>query len=95
MAKVKMYSPFDSKLQMWMQPMFFLHAGQAERQWRELANDPSTIVAKHPVDFILYQVGEFDDETGAVSPVHPPVQLMTALAAKNKPTEELALKNVK
>lgn len=90
MAKQKVFAPFDSKLGLWMQPMFFLHSGQAERTWKELANS-DTIVAKHPVDFALYQIGEFDDDTGMLTAITPPVQLMTALAAKDVPPAELPL----
>lgn len=89
MAKLKMYSPFDSKLGVWMNPMFFMHAGQAERMWSELCNDGSTLPGKHPSDFTLFQVGEFDEETGRVSPVHPPVQLCTGLSVKKQPDAQL------
>ncbi|QKI28931.1 VP5 [Kummerowia striata gokushovirus] len=65
-----------------MDPMFFVHSGQAERTWVELCNAPDTLMAKHPADFTLFQVGEFDDETGALQPLGAPVQLMTAVAAK-------------
>lgn len=81
MASQKVYAPFDSKLQVWMQPMFFLHPGQAERMWRELALDGQSILSKHPNDFTLFQIGEFDDATGVLTPFVPPVQFMTASAA--------------
>src|SRR4051812_28446427 len=92
LAKYKVFAPFDSKLSVWMNPMFFLHAGQAERTWRELANDPQTMVCKHPGDFTLFQIGFFDDESGLLEPIHPAVQLMTAVAAKDSPPGELPLK---
>lgn len=91
MAKQKMFAPFDSKLQVWMNPMFFLHSGQAERTWVDLCNQPESILAKHPDDFAIYQVGEFDDATGEIISIHPPVQLMTASAAKRKPEGELPM----
>lgn len=33
---------------------------------------PDAMLARHPEDFDLYQVGEFDDESGVVVPVTPP-----------------------
>lgn len=86
-----MFAPFDSKLKVWMNPMFFMHSGQAERTWQEIANDPQSLVCKHPEDFTLFQVGEFNDETGEISSIHPPVQLMAAVAAKKKPDGVLPL----
>lgn len=91
MAKMKMFAPFDSKLKVWMNPMFFLHAGQAERAWIDIGSDGQSMVAKHPADFGLYQVGEFDDDTGLVSPIHPPVLLISGLAAKPKKDPQLPL----
>lgn len=88
LAKLKMFAPYDTKLQVWMSPMFFLHAGQAERTWMDICNSSDTLPSKHPSDFILFQVGEFDDETGRVDAVFPPVQLMTAVAAKAKDSEQ-------
>lgn len=81
LAKMKVFSAFDSKLEVWTTPMFFLHTGQAERTWIELCSDPASMLAKHPVDYTLFQIGEFDDATGSLSALQP-VQVMTALAGK-------------
>lgn len=89
MAKSKIYVPHDKKLDVWMNPMFFLHPGQAERSWVEICSLPDSMPGKHPGDFDLYLVGEFDDSCGAISS-HPPVHFMSALSAKPKPEAQFA-----
>jgi len=91
LAKLKMFSPFDSKLQVWMNPMFYLHTGQAERMWTDLVNDGQSLPSKHPEDFVLYQVGEFDDTTGMINSIHPPVQVCSSVSLKKKPDSALPL----
>lgn len=91
LAKLKMFAPFDSKLQVYMNPMFFLHTGQAERVWVDLCNGPDSMLSKHPEDFTLFQVGEFDDSSGEIRSIHPAVQVMSAVAAKKKPDGPLPL----
>ena len=86
-----MFSPFDSKLKVWMNPMFFLHVGQAERAWTVIVNDGNSLPGKHPADFVLYQIGEFDDDTGMVNPISPPVQVITSTACLRKPEGVLPL----
>ena len=39
---------------------------------RELVHDPASMVGKYPEDFTLYQVGEFDDMAGELTPETPP-----------------------
>lgn len=79
--KQKIFAPFDSKLQVWMTPMFFQHSGQAERLWKDLCNEPNSTLSKYPQDFTLYQIGEYDDETAQLTSLAAPVQLMSASGA--------------
>lgn len=91
MANLKAFACFDSKLESWNPPMFLEHHGQAERMFEELANDPQSMICKHPVDFTLFQVGTFDTVSGVLTPVTPPVQIATALQVRRKPHPELPL----
>lgn len=95
MAKQKVFAPFDSKLKVWMNPMFFPHTGQAERVWLDICNQPEAMPSKHPSDFVLYQIGEFDDDTGRLESLQVPVQVLSALEAKSKPEGELPLRPLK
>lgn len=81
MAKMKVFSAFDSKLQVWTTPMHLLHTGQAERTWIDLCSDPQSMLFKHAGDYTLFQIGEFDDADGSLRAIQP-VQVMTATAAR-------------
>jgi len=55
------------------QPMFFNSIGSAVRAFGDevkRAADNNNL-HKHPEDFDLYQVGEFDDNTGEFEPMRP------------------------
>lgn len=67
MAKLRVFACRDSKLGSFMAPLYVNHIGQAARLWEEIVNDPSSksLPAKYPQDFALYEIGTFDEETGA------------------------------
>lgn len=73
--KLRMYSVYDSKALVYGQPMFISSVGSAIRAFTDLCNDPQSIVCKHPTDFVLYEVGEYDDSTGVVFAKSPFVNL--------------------
>lgn len=58
---MKVFSVYDSKAQMFNVPYFANTTPQAIRSFSDLANDPQTLVCKHPGDFVLYEIGEYDD----------------------------------
>lgn len=75
--KTKCYSVFDTKAAVFGAPFFSPKDGLAVRMFTDLVNDRSTTVGRHPEDFTLYVVGEFDDETGTIAS-QKPVALVTA-----------------
>jgi len=85
MAKLRAFSVLDLKLSEFSPPMFLAHLGQAVRTWEEIANDPSSNICKYPSDFILYEVGSFDQDKGILEALVPPSQVATALEARRKP----------
>ncbi len=65
--ELHMFSVFDSKCAAYMQPFFFNSRGQAIRAFTDLANNPETMIAKHPADFTLFAIGTYDDATAIVT----------------------------
>jgi hypothetical protein len=49
--------------------------GAAVRAFGDLANDKQSAVAKHPSDYILFQVGEFNDAAASFSSLAAPRNL--------------------
>lgn len=72
---LKVFSVFDSAVGAYMQPMFLHSRGQAIRSFNDAILDPSTNAGKHPDDFTLFYLGEFDDQTGKFSNLNTPESL--------------------
>lgn len=63
--KITAFSLFDTKTGVYGTPFFMLHVGQAVRAVQDLGNDMNTTIGRHPADYSLVILGEFDDATGA------------------------------
>lgn len=63
---LNVYSIFDVKGKCFGQPFFMAHNGIALRSFSDLIQDKNTTICKHPEDFKLYLIGEYDDNSGAL-----------------------------
>lgn len=82
--KMKMYSVFDSKLAVFSFPRSGLRDAAIIREFSDAVNnvsEPNNQWAKHPEDFSVFYLGEFDDELGTFDS-HQPKCLVTASAVK-------------
>lgn len=64
--KKQIFSIFDSKGKIYSDPFYALNQSIAKRMFENLSNDPQTDVFKHPNDFQLFHVGEYDDQNGCI-----------------------------
>lgn len=78
----KVFTVYDSKMEAYMQPFFQISKGQALRTFTDLVNDPNTQFHKHPEDFTLFQLAEYDDATGKFQNEITPNSLGLALEYK-------------
>jgi len=62
------YTIFDSATAAYMRPFFMQSDGQATRAFSDIANDPDHDIGKHPEDYSLYRIGQWDDQKGEVMP---------------------------
>lgn len=76
---LKVFSVFDSKLQVFNTPFFSRSVADASRSFSDLVRDGRTTVAQHPDDFFLYEIGEYSDETGELVACTP-TQIAAATA---------------
>lgn len=60
------YSVYDSKAELYMQPFFAMNSAVAARMFSEVALDQGHTFGKHPSDYSLWKVGEFDQSIGLV-----------------------------
>jgi len=68
---LRMFAVFDMKIGSYAQPFFQASVPAAKRAFRDAAQDPQTMLAKHPADFALFYLGDFDDETGSIVGIQP------------------------
>lgn len=71
MAMLHVYAVFDKALQAFSRPFFVPTRGVALRGFIDECGNPNSELAKHPSDYELHQVAEFDEITGYFNSVSP------------------------
>lgn len=64
----QMYAIFDKKVNAFLQPFFMATYLAALRALEDLLSDPTHQFYKHASDFSLHLLGEYDDQTGLITP---------------------------
>lgn len=76
--KNKIYSIYDEKAQMFNTPFFSQNDDMAIRSFQDLASDPQSTIYLHPEDYKLYELGEFETDSGLIVPLDPPRFIINA-----------------
>lgn len=73
MAIKKIVAVRDRALDAFGQPFFIPSNGAAIRSFQDEINNKDSELYKHPDDYDLYELGEYDDNTGTLAqgPEHP------------------------
>lgn len=77
---LRCYSLFDNKALQYHPPFFQSTDGAAVRSLADLVSDNNNAVGRHPTDYVLYYIGDYDDQKGAMIPCSPLVHVMDAIA---------------
>lgn len=80
---------YDSKAEMFNQPMFFKAKGEGIRAFSDECNRKDSPICHHPEDYTLFDIGSYDVETGLLTPLTTPTSL--GLATDYKKQTELNL----
>jgi len=59
----RVYTVYDSKAEAYLAPFYFQTNGQSLRAFTDACNDPNHAFYKHPSDYTLFFLGEYDDGT--------------------------------
>lgn len=86
--KVQMFCVFDSKSEAFTLPFFKTTKGEAVRDFGDAVNDPKSPWFRHPEDFTLFHVGEFDDQSATVASLKTPVSLGLASEYVHEPVAQ-------
>lgn len=76
----------EAYMQLWTAPT----KGAALRSFSDATNDGQSPICKHPQDHVLFQLGEYDDNTGVITPLPSPLSLGVALEYKEGRHEKAA-----
>jgi hypothetical protein len=90
--KLNVYSIFDSAAKAYTSPFFMHNDGLAIRAFQDNVNaEQENNISKHPDQFTLFKIGEFDDATGELK-TDVVKSLGTGLEYKNSPdiSEDIA-----
>lgn len=73
--KHKIFSVYDEKAEAYLPPFFLHMQAMAARTFADCCNDKKHPWGQHPADYTLFQIGEFDDSKGLITPLLTPKSL--------------------
>ncbi|AZL82825.1 nonstructural protein [Apis mellifera associated microvirus 13] len=65
---MKIFAIRDSAVESYGRPYFTRSQGEAVRIFMDEAKNTESMINKHPDHFDLYYLGEYDDNTGSITP---------------------------
>lgn len=83
--KTNLYVIFDVKAKFYNKPFYLPNTATAIRTFTDLANDMNTDIGKHPEDFILFEIGTYDDATATIESTEPHVIARAHELVEQKP----------
>lgn len=81
--KTCILSLFDSAANFYAAPFTVPSTAVAVRSLKAAIDGDSGDVAKHPEDFTLYKIGEFDSESGKITAFDTPERVVRAIDLKS------------
>lgn len=70
-----MFSVFDVKAEVFSQPVMSMNTATMMRSCSDLLLDRNHPYAKHSEDYVLYELGRFDDQSGSFEALVAPKSL--------------------
>lgn len=90
MNKLKVFSVYDCKTEVYGMPLLYDCRATALRKLQECVNDTNNKendIAKYPADFTFFEIGEYDRSTGTVTMFETKVNLGICIEYANKNKE--------
>ena len=69
----------DAKAEAFGQPFFSQQRGIAVRSFADECDRSDSGLNKHPEDYALFHIGNYDDVSGSLVPLEQPVQIALAM----------------
>lgn len=68
-----LFSIFDSRTGLYNPPFNARSEGDASRMVALMTQNPESMFSKFPEDYVLYHLGNFNEDTGMLEPLSAPV----------------------
>lgn len=92
---MKVFAVHDSKAEAFLQPFFSQTVATALRSFAQAAQDEQHQFHTHAGDYSLFQIAEYDEQTGRIKPLDSNVLLGNALEYLNaQPASNGALRQM-
>lgn len=75
----KIFSVYDVKAEAYARPFFAETRGVALRSFQDIANDPNHQIGKYPSDYTLFEIGQYNDQSGELVNAEANVALGAAI----------------
>lgn len=75
----KIFTVYDSKVGAYLPPFFMSARGEALRAFVDTISDDKSVISKHPEDYTLFELGEYDNLTAKFDMYETPVSLGVAI----------------
>lgn len=76
---MRAYAIYDSKGLFFTAPFFQATDGAAIRSLADAVADVNSAIGRHPADYVLFYIGDYDELKGAMAPVLPLVHVIDAI----------------
>lgn len=86
--KLRVYGIYDIKAGYYKTPFMMHSDGEAIRGFSDLANDTGVDIGKHPEDYALFHLAEFDTVKGEYKNEIAPRNLINAINAVKVPIQQ-------
>lgn len=86
--KSRIFSIIDLKADAYLQPFFMPTDKLAIRTFQDCVNDPKHNFGQHPEDYILFNIGIFDQVKGTITPEAQPKTLVSGIDCKRQIEKE-------
>ena len=81
---MKLYTVYDAISESYSPPMINRTRGEALRSFTDEVNNPNSQLFKHAEDYTLFEIGEWDNQTGRITPFDAPFPVGSAHEFKNQ-----------
>lgn len=84
----KVYTVYDSKVEAYMSPFVMRSKGEAVRAFSDTVNEENSQFNKHPEDFTLFEIGEWNEKSGVLEMYAAKASLGLASEFKRSPLSD-------